>query len=74
MNAYLKLAAGFICLLFGLGYLYRPALIERVLTLLRDILLNDIHQVLERKKWGIFFLLLSFFFFYMGLSTLFNFR
>ena len=70
MSVFFKIAVGVICFFLGLGYLYRPDVIERMNALLRDYLLNDAYIALERKKWGAFFLLLSFLFFYMGLSAL----
>jgi hypothetical protein len=54
----------------GLGYLYRPDLIERMNALLREYLLNDAYIALERKKWGAFFLLAAFLFLYMGWTSL----
>lgn len=66
MSPRLELAAGLACLLLGLGYLYRPDLIERLNALLRECLLNDAYIALERRKWGMFFLLLAFLFLYFG--------
>lgn len=66
----MKIAAGVLCGLLGLGYLYRPDLIERMNAVLRDYLLNDSYIALERRKWGIFFLLLSFLFLFMGWTAL----
>ena len=70
MSPYFKLAAGLISLLLGLGYIYRPDLIERMNALLREYLLNDAYIALERKKWGAFFLLVAFLFLYMGWTSL----
>jgi hypothetical protein len=70
MNALFKLVVGVVCLLMGLGYLYRPDLIERMNALLREYLLNDAYIALERKKWGAFFLLAAFLFLYMGWTSL----
>ena len=70
MNSLFKLIVGFICLVLGLGYLYRPDLIERMNALLREYLLNDAYIALERKKWGAFFLLAAFLFLYMGWTSL----
>lgn len=70
MNAYLKLLVGAVSLLLGLGYLYRPDLIERMNAVLREYLLNDAYIALERKKWGAFFLLIAFLFLYMGWTAL----
>ena len=70
MSSLIKIAAGLVFLALGLGYLYRPDLIARMNALLREYLLNDAYIALERKKWGVFFLLLSFLFLYMGVSAL----
>lgn len=70
MSPLLKIAVGVLSGLLGLGYLYRPDLIERMNALLRDYFLNDAYIALERKKWGMFFLLVSFFFLYVGWNGL----
>ena len=66
----LKIVFGLLFGLLGLGYLYRPDLIERMNALLRDYLLNDAYIALERRKYGTFFLLMSFLFLYMGWTAL----
>lgn len=70
MSPLLKIAVGLVSLTLGLGYLYRPDLIERMNAVLRDYLLNDAYIALERKKWGVFFLLVAFLFLYTGWSSL----
>lgn len=70
MSPYLKLLVGTLFFALGLGYLYRPDLIERMNAILRDYLLNDAYIALERRKWGVFFLLIGFLFAYMGLTAL----
>ncbi len=70
MSPLLKIVVGLISFVLGLGYLYRPDLIERMNGLLRDYLLNDAYIALERKKWGMFFLLIAFLFSYMGWTGL----
>ena len=70
MSPYFKLAVGFVSLLLGLGYLYRPDLIGRMNAVIREYLLNDAYIALERKKWGAFFLLVAFLFLYMGWTAL----
>lgn len=70
MTPFWRIALGVICGVLGLGYLYRPDLIERMNAVLRDYLLNDAYIALERRKWGIFFLLASFLFLYMGLTSI----
>ena len=72
MSPWGKVSAGILFFLLGLGYLYRPALIERINTFLRDVVLNDAHIALERRKWGVFFLLLSVLFLYMGYTALYR--
>ena len=70
MTPGLKILVGLLSGLLGLGYLYRPDLIERMNALLRDYALNDAYIAFERKKWGMFFLLVAFLFLYMGWSAL----
>jgi hypothetical protein len=59
---------GFLFMMLGLGYLYRPQLVSRVIAAIRDTLFNDAHIALDRKKWGLFFLLLSLLSFYLGIA------
>lgn len=70
MTPALKVSLGVVFFLLGLGYLYRPDLIERMNAVLRESLLNDAHIALERRKWGMFFLLLAFLFLYMGYAAM----
>jgi hypothetical protein len=70
MTQILKILAGAMSFALGLGYLYRPDLIERMNAFLRETLLNDSHIALERRKWGAFFLLVGFLLLYMGLAAL----
>ena len=70
MSPLLKIAVGLASFVLGLGYLYRPDLIERMNAVLRDYLLNDAYIALERRKWGMFFLLVAFLFLYMGWTGL----
>lgn len=70
MTPWQKVFFGLVSFALGLGYLYRPDLIERMNALLREYVLNDAHLALERRKWGMFFLLVSFLFLYMGYSAL----
>lgn len=65
----IKIAAGILCALLGLGYLYRPDLIGRMNAVIRDTVFNDAYIALERKKWGMFFLLMAVLFIYMGASS-----
>ncbi len=70
MTPTLDIVVGLVSGLLGLGYLYRPDLIERMNAVLRDYVLNDAYIALERKKWGMFFLLVSFLFLYVGWTAL----
>lgn len=70
MLIWMKLFVGVAATVLGLGYLYRPDVIERLNALLRATVFNDAYIALERKKWGAFFLLVGFLFLYMGLSAL----
>jgi hypothetical protein len=65
----LKILCGIIFFLLGLGYLYQPNFILRINVFFRNYLFND-RFLLERRKWGIFFLLLSVIAFYMGITAL----
>jgi len=65
-----KLVLGLLFFLLGLGYLYKPRLIERMNAILREYFLNDAHIAMERRKWGTFFLLLSFLFLYMAYTAM----
>lgn len=70
MAPWLKLFIGAAAIVLGLGYLYRPDVIERVNAVLRATVFNDAYIALERKKWGAFFLLVGFLFVYMALTSL----
>ena len=70
MNPIFKIIVGMAAFILGLGYLYRPDLIERMNAILREYLLNDAHIALERRKWGAFFLLVGFLFLYMGMTAI----
>lgn len=66
----LFIVSGVILILIGYGYAFRYDVIERLRTLIRDALLNDSYIALERRKWGLFFLLVGAAFLYAGLSAL----
>lgn len=70
MSAWLKVFLGVFFFLLGLGYLNRPDLIERMNAFVRETLFNDAHLALERRKWGVFFLLVSLLFVYLGYKGL----
>ena len=65
-----KIAVGLFFALLGIGYLFRPDVIERINTLIKEMLLNDAHFALERKKWGVIFLLVGFLLLFMGITSL----
>lgn len=70
MTPEFKIVLGAVAFLLGLGYLYRPDLISRMNALLREYFLNDAYIALERRKWGILFLLIGFLFLYMGVTSI----
>ena len=70
MTPWFKVGVGILFFLLGLGYLYQPRLIERMNALIRETILNDAYIAMERQKWGIFFLLMSLLFLYMGYTAL----
>ena len=70
MSPTLKIIIGLFCGLLGIGYLYRPDLIERMNAVLRDYVLNDAYIALERKKWGMLFLLMAILFLYMAMTAM----
>lgn len=72
MSPWAKVFFGIAFFLLGLGYLNRPDLIERMNAFLRESLFNDAHLALERRKWGVFFLLLSLLFLYLGYTGLYG--
>ena len=72
INPYLKLFFGLVILLLGLGYIYRPGVIERVNKVLKETLLNDSYIALHRRKWGFLLILLGGTLIYMGVSRILN--
>ncbi|MBI5209572.1 MAG: hypothetical protein HY927_06310 [Elusimicrobia bacterium] len=70
MSPEAKVIVGIVFLLLGLGYTYRPGLIQRMNAFLREYVLNDARIALERRKWGMFFLLMSLLFIYMGYTAM----
>ncbi|MDD2773798.1 MAG: hypothetical protein PHP45_08905 [Elusimicrobiales bacterium] len=55
---------GLVCVLLGLGYVFRPDIIERINALIKNTILNDARIALERRKWGVFLILAGIFFLY----------
>ena len=70
MSPWFFIFFGSFLIILGLGYGFRYDLIERIRTVIRDALLNDVYIALERRKWGLFFILMGAVFLYMGLNGL----
>ena len=70
INPYLKLFFGLMLLLLGLGYIYKPEIVQRFNRLLKETLLNDSYAALHHKKWGVLLVLIGFLLVYMGFSRL----
>ena len=71
VSPYIKLLFGLVIFLLGLGYIYRPDIVERWNRVLKETLLNDSYVALHRKSWGILLLLLGSILIYMGATRLF---
>jgi hypothetical protein len=70
INPYIKLFFGLVILLLGLGYIYKPDVIERINRVLKETLLNDSYVALHRRNWGFLLVLLGATLSYMGISRL----
>ena len=57
-------------LLLGLGYIYKPGVIERINRVLKETLLNDSYAALHRRNWGFLLILLGAMLIYMGVSRI----
>ncbi|MBI4351155.1 MAG: hypothetical protein HY550_06930 [Elusimicrobia bacterium] len=68
INPFLKIFFGLLFVLLGLGYIYRPEIIERVNRLIKETFLNDSYVALHRKNWGFLLLLVGGVLVYMGVS------
>ena len=66
----IKLLMGVFLILMGCGYIYRPEAIQRIYRFVREIMLNDARIMLERKKWGLFFIMMGTLFVFMGWTAL----
>ena len=66
----MKFLLGILFLILGFIYLYRPDLIFRMNALMRAYFFNDATTTLERRKWGLFFLLLSLLCLYLAMPQL----
>jgi len=70
ITPYLKLFFGLLILALGMGYIYRPDIIERVNRVLKETLLNDSYVALHRRSWGLLLVLLGAILIYMGTTRL----
>lgn len=68
INPYIKIFFGLVFVLLGLGYIYKPGVIERVNRLIRETFLNDSYVALHRRNWGFLLVLLGAVLVYMGLA------
>ena len=68
INPYLKIFFGLVFVLLGLGYVYKPEIIERINRLIKETFLNDSYVALHRKNWGFLLLLVGGGLIYMGVS------
>ena len=68
INPYFKIFFGLVFVLLGLGYVYKPEIIERVNRLIKETFLNDSYVALHRKNWGFLLLLVGGVLIYMGVS------
>lgn len=72
ISPYIKIFFGLVLLLLGLGYIYKPGVIERLNRLLRETFLNDSYVALHRRNWGFLLLLLGGLLLYMGIAKLYS--
>lgn len=70
ISPYIKIFFGLVLLLLGLGYIYKPGVIERINKLIRETFLNDSYVALHRRNWGFLLLLISGVLLYMGIARL----
>lgn len=70
ISPYLKFFFGLLFVLLGLGYIYKPGIIERINLLIRETFLNDSYVALHRRNWGFLLVLIGGILIYMGFSRL----
>ncbi|HOW28075.1 MAG TPA: hypothetical protein PK876_06205 [Elusimicrobiota bacterium] len=70
MEAVIKIIAGLLFLFLSLSYLYRPAWILKINAAGRQMLFNDAHVLLFRRRWGLLFLVSASVFLYAGFNNL----
>lgn len=68
ISPYLKIFFGLLFVLLGLGYIYKPGVIERINRLIKETFLNDSYVALHRRNWGFLLLLIGAVLVYMGVS------
>jgi len=56
--------------LVGFGYIAKPEVIWRINEVIRRTVLNDSYMALERKKWGLFFIMVGMALLYSGYKAL----
>ncbi len=67
---YFKLFFGLVILLLGLGYIYKPGVIERINRVLKETLLNDSYVAMHHRNWGFLLSLIGATLVYMGISRI----
>ena len=70
ISPYLKVFFGLVFILLGLGYIYKPEIIERINRLIRETFINDSYVALHRRNWGFLLLLLGALLVYMGMTRI----
>jgi hypothetical protein len=70
ISPYIKIFFGLLFVLLGMGYIYKPGVIERINRLIRETFLNDSYVALHRKNWGFLLLMMGALLVYMGVSRL----
>jgi hypothetical protein len=65
----LKLLAGLVMLMFSIGYLFRPDLIIKINDWGRCFIFNDKYIMENRRKIGVFLLILAFIAIFMSVSS-----
>lgn len=70
MLIFFKVIAGLILCLVGFGYIAKPEVIWRINEVIRRTILNDSYMALERKKWGLFFIMVGMALIYSGYRSL----
>ncbi len=68
ISPYLKIFFGLLFVLLGLGYIYKPEVIERLNRLIKETFLNDSYVALHRRNWGFLLVLVGAVLVYMGVS------